>query len=379
MNKPITNISEIDGRMSFTFRNEQDASIERIRPIRIDVQSAGTLGADWSPDELYGIDSLKITGPLNGADLLTLRKMAGRDEKAGVTFGCLQYLDLSEAHFVPSDDVYFISTSTDSDPKEYMLAEEDVIPEHAFHGLSLSHLILPQTTKTIGRYAFYNCKYLETVVLNEGLKEIEYAAYWRTPLTSVVLPNSVERIGSWTFAGMGNLTSVIIGNSVTAISYAAFKDCPNLIDIQFGENIKTISASAFEGCTALESIILPASVKDIKDNAFKDADSIADIISYQDSPKAISESSFSETCFQNACLYVPAGTKSSYKQLAGWQKFSHIEEMEPVGIAETVPPSGRPNIYDLLGRKRNRPQCGINVLRMNDGRTMKVLLKGHNH
>lgn len=324
-------------------------------PLNLTVNIPGTLQELIDNSTAPYALALKVSGTLNGADILALRKLTGRDENNQSTGGQLTDLDLSDVTFVPSDDVYYINKPSNEAPVECKLTEENIIPDHAFRTLRLKHLIIPSTTRQIGQYAFVGCNNLEDIQLNEGLKEVGFAAFWLTPLTSIVLPNSVEQLGTWAFAEMPNLTSVTIGDEIEKIPYSAFKNCVRLVDVRLGQQVNTIANSAFEGCTALEHITLPETVKDISDNAFKDANSLREVISYQTEPKAISETAFSEACFQNATLYVPAGTKDRYVQLAGWKKFLHIKEMKPVGIAQTPVSPNYPILYDLQGRRVLQP------------------------
>lgn len=74
-----------------------------------------------------------------------------------------------------------------------------------------------------------------------------------TSITSVVIPDSVTKIASNSFAGFTNLKSVTIPDSVTEIE-----------------------AGAFEGCTSLTSITIPYGVTELKDT-FKNCTSLTDV------------------------------------------------------------------------------------------------------
>lgn len=74
---------------------------------------------------------LKVSGKLNGVDVLTLRRLAGRDEKNGNTGGVLTALDIEGVNFVPSDDVYF-QRETDGVLNTYSITDPDEVPENAF-------------------------------------------------------------------------------------------------------------------------------------------------------------------------------------------------------------------------------------------------------
>ena len=53
--------------------------------------------------------------------------------------------------------------------------------------------------KTIGENAFKGCKNLATVSLNEGLERIEDECFYGTSIKEVVVPATVNHIGSYAF------------------------------------------------------------------------------------------------------------------------------------------------------------------------------------
>lgn len=85
---------------------------------------------------------------------------------------------------------------------------------------------------------------------------------------------------------------------------------------------------------------------------------------------------FSSDTFENAILYVPAGTIDKYKAKNGWKSFAHIKEGSPAGIkASEIKGSNELKRYDLSGRAVKQSSRGINIIRMDDGTTKKVLVK----
>ena len=69
---------------------------------------------------------------------------------------------------------------------------------------------------TIGYYAFSGCTGLETVVLRDGLKEIQQGAFENcTGLEKIVIPSSVKHIGYQAFLGCSSLSDVELPPGVT--------------------------------------------------------------------------------------------------------------------------------------------------------------------
>ena len=90
----------------------------------------------------------------------------------------------------------------------------------------------------------------------------EYAQY----LTNITLPNSIETIGAEAFYGTP-LTQIVIPDSVTYIAGGAFQNCKNLESVKLSKNTRDIGGFAFAN-TAITSIKIPNSVMYIHDDAF---------------------------------------------------------------------------------------------------------------
>lgn len=103
---------------------------------------------------------------------------------------------------------------------------------------SASEIILPNTVKSIGDKAFYNC----------------------TVLTSVTIPDSVTNIGSKSFYGCTRLKTIEISDSVTSIGDETFKNCSNLTNITIKKNVANFGRSVFDGCINITTATVPYSV-----------------------------------------------------------------------------------------------------------------------
>lgn len=74
--------------------------------------------------------------------------------------------------------------------------------------------------------------------------------------SAVVIPDSVEKIGSYAFENCAQLSAVTFGadSALTWIGDGAFTGCAMLESIAIGEQVDSIGQNVFEGCTALASI-----------------------------------------------------------------------------------------------------------------------------
>ena len=220
--------------------------------------------------------------------------------------------------------------------------------KHLFmDGKEITDLVIPNSVKSIGNYAFYGCSGLTSIIIPNSVTSIGYYAFqYCSGLTSVTIPNSVTSIGYETFYGCSGLTSVTIPNSVTSIGYEAFRDCYGLTSVTIPNSVTAIGGEAFRGCSGLTSVTIPNSVKSIGQRAFDGAD-IPTVISLIENPftitgKTSNSRTFSQNTFNNATLYVPKGTIEKYKATGGWKDFFFIEEGVGPGGDTPQPPTPEP-------------------------------------
>ncbi len=124
----------------------------------------------------------------------------------------------------------------------------------------------------IGSFAFSNYEYVEKSEEELAQDSAESTKQWYigdSTITKVIIPEGVEKIGSYAFANLTALTEVVLPSTLTSIEYGAFYGCTALEKITFsGENnLKIINQNAFEKCGLSGTLELP-SVCIISDYAF---------------------------------------------------------------------------------------------------------------
>ncbi len=156
---------------------------------------------------------------------------------------------------------------------------------------SLTSVVIPDSVTSIGYDAFSSCSSLTSIEVNEnnqyykavdgnlyskdGKTLIQYAIGKKD--TSFEIPNSVTSIGRYAFYNCSSLTSVVIGDSVTTIGYGAFEYCSSLTSVVIGDSVTTIGGVAFEYCSSLTSVVIPDSVTYIVNDAFENCSSLVSI------------------------------------------------------------------------------------------------------
>ncbi len=129
------------------------------------------------------------------------------------------------------------------------------IGEYAFIGSGLESVYLPEKVGIVEGSAFRNCKSLKSIVMNQEVSLIgSYAFSGCTVLEQINIPESVDTIASYTYSNCSALTSVVIPNNVEVIDDYAFRNCKQLVSLSMGKNIRKIGYKTFDGCTALDSV-----------------------------------------------------------------------------------------------------------------------------
>lgn len=203
---------------------------------------------------------------------------------------------LSLEYVVPND-VKIISDGAFSFSKtEKITIPEgvEIIKSGAFAFSSILNINIPDSVTSIGTgvfdyTSFENCLYIDnhlicgqdvsgTLRIKEGIRTIANSAFeWNSNISTVIIPDSVIKIGDSAFEGCG-MENIAIGGNVQHIGKEAFSNCYNLASIKIPEKVKSIESSTFYGCTKLTDITLPSGLVTIDDWAFNQCKSLESII-----------------------------------------------------------------------------------------------------
>lgn len=152
----------------------------------------------------------------------------------------------------------------------------------------LTAITIPASVIQSGKQAFYGCKSLKTLTLEDSDAEIRFVEdaddyvtcrYWEfTALEDAYIGRNYQHVKEngeqadpfgEPFSYNGTLKNVIFGDKVTRINNAAFMADTLLQSITLGTGLVTIGNGAFEGCRELTSKLhLPSTLKTIGAEAF---------------------------------------------------------------------------------------------------------------
>ena len=131
----------------------------------------------------------------------------------------------------------------------------------------------------LGKYAFFKCESLESIILPDTLTSISDRAFYKCKaLSSVTLGDSIETIGEYAFTGCVALKRIKFPTALKMIKKQAFFACEELSYITFNENLETIGEYAFYGNVKIRFLELPNGLKTIEKYAFKDCEQIISVI-----------------------------------------------------------------------------------------------------
>ncbi len=321
LSKPIRDIAYDSNSytISFSFANMVNDQNYTINDDYY-VSEAGTLNSLISEERKWTLNSLRLSGYINGTDLKLIREMSGIDSNGNPTNGSLRCLDLKDVIFVNGGDAYY---------KDNYIIDDYMMPSYAFRQSRLQSVILPSYITSTGREVFSYCIDLEDVELGDRLGSI----------------------GAFAFFQNSSLKSIELGYDIKELYSGAFLGCSNLQLVDLNEGLEYINNQVFSGCTNLQQINLPSSIKRIMSKAFDECSSLIEIISNIETPFDIPDDVFPSDCYQNAKLYVPYAKKDMYKSRKGWKNFKNIIEMSATNIDKFLIDSNKPfDVYSLTGK-----------------------------
>ena len=304
----------------------------------------GLKGAYWN------IDSLTVSGPLNGVDVGVLRFLAGADvNNSDPTYGRLRYLNLYNARLKKDKDHPY-----QCDGFNNFLDNDDQVGEYMFYFCkSLETVILPKAATYIGEHAFDNAVNLKRLAIGDKTTGYDDRVTYEVPGIDEMVFLTTEKAVSDAFGGVSgtgqlwfwtydswetpiqsvycreNLKSAY-ANEPTLTKWmqtlsAPFQDdraleafvdkgyffpseymqLTNIDGILKGSDVETFDelryftaisdlGKAFAGCDKLKRIILPDTLRYMDYEAFQGCRNLSNIYTYSDSVPTLGDGAFAD-------------------------------------------------------------------------------------
>ena len=299
----------------------------------------------------------------------------------------------------------------------------------AFSGCSgLTSITIPNSVTSIGGWAFYNCSGLTSVTIGNSVTSIRSGAFSGCiGLTSVTIPNSVTSIENSAFSGCSGLTSVYsmienvftinyntfdtntysnaklyvpIGKEAAYKGTEAWKQFTNIEEYDFTPKYKLaymvdgIEYKVYEIAEGAEITPEPAPTKE--GYTFSGWSEIPETMPAHD---VTVTGSFAVNQYLITYMIGDEVYQKEYVDYGATIVLPNVPEREGYSFAWIDAPEKMPahditingaytsgmwgvsnddattNTYTISGYKTDKPRRGVNIIRMSDGTTRKVVLK----
>ena len=226
-------------------------------------------------------------------------------------------------------------------PNNTSITIEDGTPSiasFAFLGCSgLTSVTIPNSVTDIGKSAFSGTAWYNNQP--DGLVYAGKVAYqYKGTMpdnTSITIEDGTTSITGGAFSNCTKLISVTIPNSVTSIGQSAFNKCSGLTSVTIPNSVTLIGVNVFNNCTNLTSVTIGNSVTKIGDYAFNNCN-LTEVTSLAALPPMIMETTFSQSAYDNATLYVNTNSEDFYRVNEFWKNFNKIETLSGGTVIENV-------------------------------------------
>lgn len=208
-----------------------------------------------------------------------------------------------------------------------------------------------QTTGTITKYVESDTVVVIPSKINGiPVETIDHAAFERSAVTSVTIPDSVTAILDRAFANCFQLTNISIPNSVTSIGFSAFEHCTSLKSITLPSSLHNISMFLFHNCSQLTTIQIPDSVPSIQDYAFGNCTSL-ETIHIPVSVTSIGNRAFAGCPSSMTVTY--SGSKTQWDRITGKDELPNNPLVCNKLEATFNPDNGEPTVTKFIDNDKN--------------------------
>ena len=151
------------------------------------------------------------------------------------------------------------------------------IGDFAFNGCSnLESVTLGSSVETIGESAFINCDSLKSVNFPDSITEIGELAFGGNALVEIEIPSGITKLAAGVFSS-GDLESLVIPSNVKNTERGAFEYNSNLKVVYIEDGVEEIGYETFDECRQIEELHIPASVTTFGDDFIVDKTDILTI------------------------------------------------------------------------------------------------------
>ena len=201
------------------------------------------------------------------------------------------------------------------------------IAQSAFdNSTGLTSITIPSSVKSIGLDAFEDCTSLTAVKITDltAWCNTTFESHYSNPtyrahhlylmdkeVTDLVIPNTIKAIGAFAFVNCSNLKTVTIPESVTSIGVSAFYGCSGLTTLTIPKSVTSIGETGVYYGTKV----------------FGECSNLTSIQSLNTTPPTSKDGRLIDANYEKCVVWVPKGSLKAYQEAAGWKDFKNIKEI----------------------------------------------------
>ena len=239
------------------------------------VNTPGSLYQSVSLDvnDASTVEGLIISGNINNADIAV---------HSGATDPSASQNDADKFESTGATAAFYVNNKPapikSVDMSDAVIANYRHLRVLSRYAASLESVVFPKTVTRIPNY----CCSASGGIYNQNLTNIVFPteattltigdyAFYKTPITSLLLPSSTTQVGDFAFATCPNLYDVEMEglNADCYFGNNVFEQCPALQHVTLSEKVKNIGDYMFNQCGLLESIRIPTTCTTIGSSAFQ--------------------------------------------------------------------------------------------------------------
>ena len=270
----------------------------------------------------------------------------------------------------------------------------------AFYGCEgLTELTIPGSVTEIGQQAFDLCRNLKTLRLDDGETELRFTAnpnymnnaFQNSPLEEIYLGRNFSFTSSSPLAIFETLKSMTIGEDVSSLAERSFIGCPNLKDVtSYSKVVPTTIGNVFTpSYLGAATLHVPYVLYDEYKvaNVWKEFGTIVNFEGLYNLVYYVDGEEYKKYVVEQGTTITPetAPYKEGYT-FSGWSEIPATMPAHDVTVTGTFTlntgidqiMSNRNSgamIFTIDGKRLTQPQRGLNIVRMSDGTTKKVVVK----
>lgn len=223
----------------------------------------------------------------------------------------------------------------------------------------LTKVVIPDSVEWIGSVAFDNCPNLGRLTIPDSVTDLAPMAVRNCP-QAVETVDGVTYVDKWLLRCDPSITELnirpdTVGLASNAVSGGLDGGFEGLTNIVIPDSVLYLCHGVFENCEGLKSITLSENIREIPSCAFRWCHSL-ESITIPGGISQIGEEAFSD-CIALADVQLPAGLER-----IGWGAFAGCSSLAEVELPDTVTDMGLGAFSGCYAMKRLKLSSGLTVI-----------------